>query len=58
MIDMPKVTKPKLPSYRDLIQTNCPQSFRNSYAADTSLLDFHKIVVTVKKINYTKNLPI
>lgn len=55
---MPKVAKPKLPSYRDLIQTNFPQSFRNSYAADTSLLDFHKIVVTVKKINYTKNLPI
>ena len=58
MIDMPKVAKPKVPSYRDLIQTNCPRSFQNSYAVDTSLLDFHKIVVTVKKINYKKNLPI
>ena len=58
MIDMPKVAKPKLPSFRDLIQINCPQSSRNFYVADTGLLDFHKMVVTVKKINYKKNLPI
>ena len=58
MIDMPKVAKPKVPSYRDLIQTNCPRRFQNSYAVDTSLLDFHKIVVIVKKKNYKKNLPI
>ena len=58
MTDMPKVAKPKVPSYRDLIQTNCPRRFQNSYAVDTSLLDFHKIVVTVKKKNYKKNLPI
>ena len=52
MIDKPEVAKPKLPSYRDLILRNCLRSVQYYYAAKTSLLDFHKLVVTVKKINH------
>ena len=36
------VAKPKPPSYRDFILTNCPRSFQNSY--------YHKLVLTVKKL--------
>ena len=58
MINKPTCFKnPDKPSYIDLILTNCPRSFQNSCVIETVLLDFHKLVVTVMKITYTKSQP-
>ena len=38
----------------DRILKNCPRSLHNSSAIETCLLDFHKLVVTVVKINCKK----
>ena len=38
---------PDKPTYIDLILTNCPGSFQNSYLVETRPSDFYKMVVTV-----------
>ena len=40
------------PSCIDLILTNSPYSFQNSYVVETGLSDFHKMTVTVMKTAY------
>ena len=40
------------PSCIDLILTNCPHSFQNSYVTERGLSDFHKMVVRVMKTTY------
>ena len=45
------------PSCIDLILTNIPCSFQNSYVVETGLSDFHKMTVTVMKITYEKLKP-
>ena len=42
------------PSCIDLILTNSPYSFQNSYVVETGLSDFHKMTVTVMKTTYEK----
>ena len=46
------------PSCIDLILTNSPYSFQNSYVVETGLSDFHKMTVTVMKTTYEKLKPI
>ena len=45
------------PTCIDLFITNCPQSFQNTKALSTGLSDFHKMVVTVMKMTYKKEVP-
>ena len=44
---------PESPSCIDLISTNNPYSFQNSWVIETGLSDFHKMIVSV-----TKTMPI
>ena len=48
---------PNKASCIDLLLTNCPKSFQNSFVIETGLLEFHKLVVTVIKANYKKSPP-
>ena len=41
----------------DLLLTNFPKYFQNSSVTETRLSDFHKIVVTVMKMNFGKLEP-
>ena len=53
MINRPTCFKnPEKPSCIDLILTNCPRNFQNSFAVDTDLSDFHKLVATAMKTTY------
>ena len=45
------------PSCIDLFITNSPNSFQNTSTITTGLSDFRKMVITVLKINFTKNKP-
>ena len=45
---------PENPTCTDLMLTNSNRSFLNSCAVETGLSDFHKIIVTVLKIYFTK----
>ena len=38
---------PENPSCIDLFLTNCPRSFHNTCLYETSLSDFHNLVVTI-----------
>ena len=42
------------PSCIDLYLTNCPKSFQNTLAIEMGLSDFHKLIVTVLKVNMKK----
>ena len=39
------------PSCIDLYLTNCPKSFESTLTIETSLSDFHKLIVTVLKVS-------
>ena len=43
---------PSIASCIDLIITNRPTSFQNSYTFETPLSDFHKMTLTVLKISF------
>ena len=45
---------PENPTCIDLILTNKPLSFKNTYVIETGLLDFHKMVVAVMKCIFLK----
>ena len=45
------------PSYIDFFITNSPNSFQNTSTITTGLSDFHKMVITVLKVTFTKNKP-
>ena len=45
---------PDNPSCIDLILTNKPLSFQNSYVAETGLSDFHRMILTVTKMTFQK----
>ena len=45
---------PENPTCTDLMLTNSNRSFLNSCAVETGLSDFHKMIVTVLKIYFTK----
>ena len=45
------------PSCIDLMLTNSNMSFQNTTNVFSGLSDFHKLVLTVLKINFTKNIP-
>ena len=45
------------PSCIDLMLTNSNMSFQNTTAVFSGLSDFHKLELTVVKINFTKNIP-
>ena len=45
------------PSCIDLILTNKYRSFQNSTIIETGLSDFHKLTVSVMKINFQKQVP-
>ena len=45
------------PSCIDLMLTNSNMSFQNTTTVFSSLSDFYKLVLTVLKINFTKNIP-
>ena len=45
------------PSCIDLMLTNSNMSFQNTTTVFSGLSDFHKLVLTVLKINFTKNIP-
>ena len=45
---------PQNPSCIDLILTNSPYSFQNSFAIETGLSDFHEMTVTAMKTTYEK----
>ena len=56
MLNKPTCFKnPDKPSCIDPILTNYPGSFKNSYALETGLLDFHKPVVSALKTSYKKS---
>ena len=42
------------PSCIDLILTNKPGSFQNTLVIQTALSDFHRLTVTVMKVNFQK----
>ena len=48
---------PESPSCIDLILTNNPYSFQNSWLIETGLSDFHKMVVSVMKTTFQKLKP-
>ena len=48
---------PENPSCIDLILTNRPHSFQNSYILESGLSDFHKLTITVLKTSYRKKPP-
>ena len=48
---------PGKPTCIDLILTNSPGLFQNSYVVETGLSDFHKMIVTVMKTSYRKSQP-
>ena len=41
----------------DLILTNKPLSFKNTYLIETGLSDFHKMIVAVMKMHFPKMKP-
>ena len=41
----------------DLILTNKPLSFRNTYVMEAGLSDFHKMIVAVMKMHFPKMKP-
>ena len=45
---------PENPTCIDVILTNKPLSFKNTYVIETGLLDFHKMVVAVMKCIFLK----
>ena len=45
------------PSCIDLYLTNCPKSFQSNLTIETSLSDFHKLIVTVLKVKHEKVPP-
>ena len=45
---------PENPTCIDLILTNKPLSFKNTYVIETGLSDFQKMVVTVMKMHFSK----
>ena len=45
------------PSWIDLFLTNRNMSFQNTITVFAGISDFHKLVLTVLKINFTKNKP-
>ena len=45
------------PSCIDLILINCNMSFQNTTTVFAGISDFHKLVLTVLKISFTKNKP-
>ena len=49
---------PENPSSIDLFLTNCPRSFHNTCLYETSLSDFHKLVVTILRISFEPLLAI
>ena len=46
---------PDRPTCINLILTNSSRSFQDTYAVDTELSDFHKLVVTVLKLYFPKH---
>ena len=48
---------PDKPTCIDLVLTNCPLSFQNSYVIETGISNFHKMVVKVTKTFYRKTQP-
>ena len=48
---------PESPSCIDLILTNNPYSFQNSWVIETGLSDFHKMIVSVMKTTFQKLKP-
>ena len=48
---------PKKPSCIDLSLTNSPKSFQNTQTIETGLSDFHKLVVTILKMDLPNNQP-
>ena len=48
---------PSNPSCIDLIITNRPKGFQNSMVIETGLSDFHKMCITVMKMQYSKQKP-
>ena len=48
---------PNNPSCIDLVLTKIPKNFQNSSVTETGLSDFHKMVVTVMKMNFQKLEP-
>ena len=45
------------PSCIDLLLTNVPSSFQNTYAITAGLSDFHKMVISVMKMSFQNNSP-
>ena len=48
---------PENPTCIDLILTNKPLSFKNTYVIEAGLSDFHKMVVAVMKMHFPKMKP-
>ena len=48
---------PENPTCIELILINKPLSFKNTYAKETGLSDFHKMVVAVMKMHFPKMKP-
>ena len=48
---------PENPTCIDLILTNKPLSFKNTYVIETELSDFHKMVVAMMKTHFPKMKP-
>ena len=48
---------PNNPSCIDLILTNSPNSFQNTFTVDTGLSDFHHMTLTVLKTQFPKMKP-
>ena len=53
----PCFENPKSPSCIDLILTNKPRSFQTKCAIGTGLSDFHRMTISVLKMNFRKLLP-
>ena len=48
---------PEKPSCIDLSLTNSPRSLQNTQTIETSLYDFHKLIITVLKMYLPNNQP-
>ena len=58
LINKPTCFKnPKNPSCIDLILTNSSSSFQNTSIIETNLSDFHRLTITVMKMNFIKPTP-
>ena len=56
-IDLTRFKNSKNPSYIDLLLTNFKSSFMKTNVFETGIADHHKMISTIMKLHFTKEIP-